>query len=111
MYLQVGNTRILQETIWPDSTKKVEQHSALKQSEQKPQESQTSETLQPEKKGSTEKERENALKFALESTKKAEYSLVGADSDIASLDVQKAISDMQKDSILQEYQYFVRSGM
>ncbi len=31
----------------------------------------------------------------------------GADSDIRTLDVEKAISAMQKDTALQQYQYFV----
>ena len=39
-----------------------------------------------------------------------DYSYIGKDSDIEKLDMQKAISDMQKDSILQQYQYFVGSA-
>ena len=35
------------------------------------------------------------------------YELKGEDSDISSLDIQKAISDMEKDQVLQQYQYFV----
>ena len=35
------------------------------------------------------------------------YSMKGADSDIRSLDVEKAVNDMQKDSVLHQYQYFV----
>lgn len=35
------------------------------------------------------------------------YSMKGADSDIKSLDVEKAVNDMQKDSVLHQYQYFV----
>lgn len=34
----------------------------------------------------------------------------GVDSDIKSLDMEKAISDMQKDQVLQQYQFFVGSG-
>ena len=37
------------------------------------------------------------------------YELKGADSDIKSLDVEKAVSSMQKDSIIHRYQYFVQS--
>lgn len=46
-----------------------------------------------------------------------DYGYIGKDSKLENLDMQKAISDMQKDSILQDYQYFVgfsgesRSGM
>lgn len=36
-----------------------------------------------------------------------DYGYIGSDSDIAALDMQKAISDMQKDKVLQQYQYFV----
>ncbi len=36
-----------------------------------------------------------------------DYSYIGSDSDIESLDMRKAISDMKKDSVLQQYQYFV----
>lgn len=35
------------------------------------------------------------------------YELKGEDSDITKLDVEKAVSDMEKDQILQQYQYFV----
>ena len=36
-----------------------------------------------------------------------EYPLKGVDSDIRSLDVQKAVSDMKKDEVLHQYQFFV----
>lgn len=39
-----------------------------------------------------------------------DYSYIGSDSDIASLDMEKAISDMKKDQVLQQYQYFVGSA-
>lgn len=35
------------------------------------------------------------------------YELKGVDSDINKLDVAKAVSDMEKDQILMQYQYFV----
>lgn len=35
------------------------------------------------------------------------YDLKGVDADLAKLDVEKAVSDMEKDQILQQYQYFV----
>ncbi len=38
------------------------------------------------------------------------FDYLGKDSDIQSLDMQKAISDMQKDQILHQYQYFVGSS-
>lgn len=37
------------------------------------------------------------------------FGYIGRDSDIRSLDMEKAISDMKKDQVLQQYQYFVGS--
>lgn len=39
--------------------------------------------------------------------KEDSFDYIGSESSLANLDVQKAISDMKKDSVLQEYQYFV----
>ncbi|HKM34987.1 MAG TPA: hypothetical protein VJY54_09630 [Lachnospiraceae bacterium] len=36
-----------------------------------------------------------------------DFGYIGKDSDIEDLDMQKAISDMKKDQVLQQYQYFV----
>jgi hypothetical protein len=36
-----------------------------------------------------------------------DYGYIGKDRDIYSLDVENAISDMQKDDILKEYRFFV----
>lgn len=36
-----------------------------------------------------------------------DYSYIGSDFNIEDLDIAKAISDMKKDGILQDYQYFV----
>ena len=38
------------------------------------------------------------------------FGYIGRDSDIHSLDVEKAIDDMKKDQVLQQYQYFVGSS-
>lgn len=35
------------------------------------------------------------------------FELKGTDSDINNLDAQKAVSDLDKDQVLQQYQYFV----
>ena len=41
-----------------------------------------------------------------------EYFMKGDESDLRSLDVQKAVSDMQKDRVLLQYQFFVgHSGL
>ncbi len=37
----------------------------------------------------------------------ADKELIGIDADIRQLDVEKAVSSMKKDSVLQGYQYFV----
>lgn len=37
------------------------------------------------------------------------FDYIGQDRDIRALDVEKAISDMKKDKVLQQYQYFVGS--
>ncbi len=37
----------------------------------------------------------------------ATYEMKGADSEIGSLDVEKALSDLQKDQVLMQYQVFV----
>lgn len=37
----------------------------------------------------------------------AVYELKGVDSDIVNLDVEKALSDMKKDEVLKQYQFFV----
>lgn len=42
--------------------------------------------------------------------KNDDFSRIGSDKDINNLDMQKAISDMRQDSILQEYNYFVGSS-
>lgn len=47
-----------------------------------------------------------SLKFNKEET----FDYIGSESGLDNLDVRKAISDMQKDEILQEYQYFVGSA-
>lgn len=38
------------------------------------------------------------------------YDYIGRDSSIDNLDIQKAISDMKKDQVLEHYQYFVGSS-
>lgn len=45
--------------------------------------------------------------FAERYQPKASYELKGTESDIMSLDVEKAISDMKKDQVLSQYQFFV----
>ena len=49
----------------------------------------------------------NASDLADQYDSRKNYDLKGKDSDIRSLDVEEAISNMQKDSIIKQYQYFV----
>ncbi len=42
--------------------------------------------------------------------KNDDFSNIGADKELQTLDIQKAISDMKQDSIFREYQYFVGSA-
>lgn len=50
---------------------------------------------------------QGAIEYAKQYQPDATYDLKGADSDISSLDVEKAISDMKKDQVLQQYQFFI----
>lgn len=43
--------------------------------------------------------------------KEESFDYLGSESGLMNLDMEKAISDMKKDSILQDYQYFVGSTM
>ncbi len=43
--------------------------------------------------------------------KQNDFSYIGKDADIEQLDMQKAISDMKKDNLFHQYQFFVRSSM
>lgn len=47
-----------------------------------------------------------SLKF----NREERFDYIGSESRIDDLDMQKAISDMQKDRVLQNYQYFVGSA-
>lgn len=48
--------------------------------------------------------------ISLTFNKEESFEYLESDSSVKSLDMQKAISDMQKDTVLQEYQYFVGSS-
>lgn len=45
--------------------------------------------------------------ISLTFNKEESYDYLGSESNLADLDMQKAISDMKRDFVLQEYQYFV----
>lgn len=48
--------------------------------------------------------------ISLTFNKSDDFGYIGKDSDIYSLDVENAISDMKKDDVLREYQFFVGSS-
>ena len=52
-----------------------------------------------------------ARDFASRYQPDAVYDLKGTDSDILKLDIEKAISDMRKDAVLEQYQFFVGKNM
>ena len=54
-----------------------------------------------------QKEDHGAAEFNARYQPDASYDLKGADSDISKLDVEKALSDLKKDQVLQQYQFFV----
>ena len=55
------------------------------------------------------KPRENASieEISLSLNQNQGFDMKGRESELASLDMQKAVSDMQKDQVLQQYQFFV----
>lgn len=69
----------------------------------------TPETLSPETISKLDQRTKAASleDVSLTFNKEDDFSYLGSESDIKTLDMQKAISDMQKDSMLQQYQYFV----
>ena len=49
----------------------------------------------------------SAYEYATQYDPNAQYSMKGEESDLKTLDVEKAISDMQKDQVIHQYQFFV----
>lgn len=66
----------------------------------------TAESAQPNRAGRMANLEQVSLKFNREGS----FDYIGMDSSLENLDMQKAISDMQKDQVLQGYQYFVGSA-
>lgn len=48
--------------------------------------------------------------ISLTFNKEETFDYIGSERGLDNLDIRKAISDMQKDAVLQEYQYFVGSA-
>lgn len=92
-----------------------EQPSVQSREEQRPQKEQElgqASTLSPtQESGLGERSKISDLQdISLKFNRDEDVSLIGRDSSLAGLDVEKAISDMKKDSMLEQYQYFVGSG-
>ena len=68
------------------------------------QQQQNSETPKPLRTGNLEK-------ITFDFKKNNEFNLVGAQSKVEDLDVDKALSDMKKDSVLDQYKFFVKSSL
>ena len=66
----------------------------------------TAESAQPNPAGRMADPEQISLKFNREDS----FGYIGTDSSLENLDMQKAISDMRKDQVLQGYQYFVGSA-
>lgn len=60
-----------------------------------------------EKNSHVSKPSANVQDLSLSFNLQEDYGYLGKDSNIEDLDVQKAISNMRKDQVLQQYQYFV----
>ena len=53
----------------------------------------------------------NLEKIIFDFKKNNEFNLVGAQSKVEDVDVDKALSDMKKDSVLDQYKFFVKSSL
>lgn len=103
-YIGIGNYRM------PNITKaeEVAQNAQIAVNEQVPEQTTENVTqLQVERKPVFTDLEDISLGF----NKQDDYSYIGKDADIEQLDMQKAISDMKKDNLFHQYQFFVRSSM
>ena len=82
----------------------------------KPQQEETTEAIKPATSQVSEEEiaaaREaqtfGSYEFSLQYKPEETHEMVGADSDIHSLDVERAVNDMQRDFVIHQYQFFVQ---
>lgn len=51
---------------------------------------------------------QDVVDFAIQNDFNSDKELIGRDASLENLDMQKAISDMQRDNILREYQVFIQ---
>ena len=68
--------------------------------------------IEPVEAGNTFRVRNiNIHDVALKFNANDDFSYIGRDVDIENLDMQKAVSDMKKDGILSQYQFFVGTSV
>lgn len=83
------------------------------------QNSQISQPLSPESVSYQENQQEsskapkasNPEDFVFDFKQNNQYNLVAAQSEAEDIDVEKAISDMKKDTVLDQYKFFVKSSL
>jgi hypothetical protein len=88
-------------TVTPEEVKKQDEAASVS-----PQQPSKTQPLAEDNRSKTADLENISLTF----NKEESFDYLGSESGLASLDMQKAISDMKKDSVLQEYQYFVGSS-
>ena len=85
----------------------------VKQQEQQKAKEAASDSLDVSKLQSPEADKRRAQRVAnlqdisFSFNRNEDYGYIGQESSLENLDMQKAISDMKKDSVLQEYHYFL----
>lgn len=57
-----------------------------------------------------EKQKFTAADYSELYNKDEKFDMIGIDSDINSVDVEQVISDIKKDQLLEQYQFFVKSS-
>ena len=92
------------------STEEVKQQDMQKEQlkTSAPEEQNSQPLMQPE--GDFRTKTADLENISLTFNKEETFDYIGNESGLAGLDMQKAISDMRKDEILQGYQYFVGSA-
>lgn len=87
--------------------KQEEQPNVMEENLDSLQQNYTSQITETDKRSKIANLENISLTFQKENT----FDYIGSDSEIGNLDIQKAVSDMKKDQVLEEYQYFVGSAV
>lgn len=93
--------------VTPEEVKRQEAQSKIQQAQKEAPNYSVETPLQAEDNRKKTTDFEN---LSLTFHKEDSFDYIGSESGLANLDMQKAISDMKKDEVLQEYQYFVGSA-